>query len=86
MGPDLGAATERSEVSRSFGVERRSDELEEAEVTAEVEDDNLPIKVDQDSVLVVVIEIGCCSKFTETASLFDVRRTVGAVDGLFSAF
>jgi hypothetical protein len=79
----LEVEAERSEVSRSFGVRRRSKELEEAEVRAEVEEDDLSVKVDQtDGAL--GLNLGCCSTFVEAASRFDVRRTVGTVGWSFS--
>ena len=78
--------TGRSEVSRSFGVGRRSKELEEAEVRAEVEEDDLFVEDREDDVLKTVAAIGRCSIFAETASRFDARRTVVVVDRSFSAF
>ena len=85
LGFGLEVDAGKSVVSRSFGVGRRSNELEEAEVSAEVEEDDLPVEVDREEG-VVVAAVDCCSNFAETASRFDVRRTVGVVDRLSSAF
>lgn len=68
-----------SQVSSSFGVGRRSKELEEAEVKAEVEEDDLSVKVDLEGILLVVTS-DCSSGLAETASLFDVRRAEEVVD------
>lgn len=43
LGLSSGVDTEESEISRSSGVGRRSKELKEAEVRAEVEEDDLSV-------------------------------------------
>lgn len=77
--------TGKSEASVSFGVGRRSKELEEAEVRAEVEEDDLLVTVDREDIVLVVVALGCGSNFAEAASLFDARR-VEVVDFLFFLF
>ena len=79
LGLDLEADKGRSEVSSSFGVGRRSKELEEAEVRAELEEDDLFVVVYQGGIELVMVALGCCSDFVEVASLFDVRRAVEVV-------
>lgn len=69
----------RSRVSSSFGVGRRSKELEEAEVKAEVEEDDLSVKVDLEGIFLVVM-FDCCPGLAEVASLFDIRRAEEVVD------
>jgi len=81
----LEVETGKSEVSRSFGVGRRSKELEEAEVRAEVEEDDLFVEDREDDVLKTVAVVGSRSGFAETASRFDDRRAVVVVDWVFSA-
>lgn len=66
-----------SEVSGSLGVGRRSKELEEADVKADVEEEDLCVIKIEDSVLVLEEEDGC-SGCVEVASLFDIRRDVEA--------
>lgn len=83
LGLGLRVDSGRSEVSRSFGVGRRSKELEEVEVGAGVEEDDLSEKSDEDRISAVVI--GCFPDFVESASRLDFRRTVGAGDWLVSA-
>ena len=83
-GLDFGARSGASGVLRSE-VERELEESEEAEVDA-VEGNCLFAETDQMDSLLVVVAIGCCSNFAETASRFDDRRTVGVGDWLFPGF
>ena len=79
LGLCLEVETGRSEGSRSFGVGRRSKEPEEADVRAEVEEDDLFVEDREDGVLETVFVTGRCSSFAETASRFDARRPVVVV-------
>jgi len=69
----LGVGEGISDVSGSFGVGRRSKELEEADVKADVEEEDLWVIKIEESVL-VLDEDGGCSGCVEAASLFDIRR------------
>ena len=73
-----------SDVSRSFGVGRRSKELVEAEVKADVVEEDLCVIKIEDCVLVLDEDDGCSGR-VEVASLFDVRRDV-EVEELSSPF
>jgi len=84
LGLGLEVETGRSGVSKSFGVGRRSKELDEAEVRAEVEEEDLFVEVREDDVVETAAVVSRCSNFAETASRFDARRTVVVVGWLFS--
>lgn len=83
MGSGLEVNAGGSDGSGSLGVERRSKEVEEEEVGAEVEKGDLVARemAREDSVLVLDDR---CSVGAENASLFDVRRAEALPDSLSS--